>query len=92
MEQPIQRAHAYADSSDSSDPPRTRKTGRVLQWRIPEAGSDPVWNEATDLQRALEGLLDTDEKRAAASRLVLFWQELHATDGAPHAERAGAVR
>jgi hypothetical protein len=73
---------------------RQRKPSRGLQWRIPTKGGDPVWSDAAELKAALERLLDTDDKRAAASRLVLGWQMLQAAgdEDASLAEAAAIVQ
>lgn len=67
---------------------------RQLQWRIPTKGGDPVWSDAAELKAALERLLDTHDKREAASRLVLGWQMLHAAgdEDASLADAAAVVQ
>ncbi len=58
--------------------PRRRAHARGLRWAIPEPNTAPVWGDANELRASLERLLDSDEKRGAASRLVLGWQMLQA--------------
>jgi hypothetical protein len=68
------RSSTEKQPAAANHPPRTRKPLRPLQWKILNRGSEPVWQEATDVKAALDRALPTDEQRAVAPRLALGWQ------------------
>jgi hypothetical protein len=79
MTQQTIKDRAFVDCQPQPDRQcRQRKQARDMQWRVPSGGGDPVWSDATELRAALECVLNSEDKRLAASRLVLGWQMLQA--------------